>query len=48
MNSQKLEEVISYKDLGAALCKDGTCSTEAHIKIASAVAAMASLDRIWW
>ena len=28
MNGQKLEEVTSFKYLGATLCKDGTCSAE--------------------
>ena len=38
MNCQKLEEVISLKYLGAlTLCKDGTCSAEVHIRIASAM-----------
>ena len=45
MNGQKLEEVTSFKYLGATLCKDGTCSAEVDIRIASA---MASLNRIWW
>ena len=35
MNSQKLEEVASFKYLGATLCKDGTCSVEIRIKIIS-------------
>ena len=48
MKSQKLEEVTGFKYLGATLCKDGTCSAEVHIRIASAVAAMARLNRIWW
>ena len=26
MNGQKLEEVTSFKCLGATLCRDGTCS----------------------
>ena len=47
MNGQKLEEVTSFKYLGAILCKDGTCLAEACIRIASAMAAMARLDRIW-
>ena len=47
MNDQKLEEVTSFKYLGAILCKDGTCSAEVRIKIASAMAAMARLNRIW-
>ena len=47
MNSQKLEGVTSFKYLGAILCKDGTCSAEVCIRIASAMAAMARLDRIW-
>ena len=45
MNSQKLEEVTNFKYVGATLCKDGTCSAEISIRIASA---MASLNRIWW
>ena len=40
MNSQTLEEVTSFKYLEATLCKDGTCSAEVWIKIASAMAAM--------
>ena len=47
MNDEKLEEVISFKYLGAALCKDGTCSAEVRIRIASAMAAMARLNRMW-
>ena len=47
MNGQKLEEVTSFKYLGAILCKDGTCLAEACIRIASAMAAMARLNRIW-
>ena len=46
MNGQKLEEVISFKYLGATLCKDGTCSAEIRIRIASAMAATARLNRI--
>ena len=44
MNGQKLEEVTSFKYLGATLCKDGTCSAEVGIRIASAMAAMARLS----
>ena len=44
INSQKLEEVSSFNYRGATLCKDGTCSAEFHIRIASA---MAILNRIW-
>ena len=47
MNSQNLEEVASFKYLGATMCKDGTCSAEVHTRIASAMAAMARLNRIW-
>ena len=47
INGQKLEEVISFKYLGATLCKDGTCSAEVHIRIAPAMTAMARLNRIW-
>ena len=34
MNGQKLEEVNSFKYLGATVCKDGTCSAEVRIRIA--------------
>ena len=47
MNGQKLEEVTSFKYLGATLCKDRTCSQDVHIRIASAMAAMVRLNRIW-
>ena len=47
MNGQKLEEVTSFKYLGATLCKDGTCSAEVRIRIASAMVTMARLNRIW-
>ena len=46
-NSQKLEEMTSFKYLGATLCKDGTCSAEVCVRITSAMAAMAKLNRIW-
>ena len=48
MNGQKLEEVTSFKYLGATLCKDFTCSAEVCIRTASAMAEMARLNRIWW
>ena len=47
MNGQKLEEVTSFKYLGATLCKHGTCSAEVRIRIASVLEAMARLNRIW-
>ena len=47
MNGRKLEEVTSVEYLRATLCKHGTCSAEARISIASAMAAMARLNRIW-
>ena len=47
MNGQKLEEVTSFKYLGASLYKDNTCSVDIHIRIASAMAAVARLNRIW-
>ena len=47
MNGQKLEEVTSFKYLGANLCKDGTSSAEVRIRVASTMAAMARLNRIW-
>ena len=43
MNSQKLEEVTSFKYLGATLCKNSTCSAEVRIRIASAMAAKQNL-----
>ena len=43
MNGQMLEEVTSFQYLGATLCKDGTCSAEVRIRVASA---MARLNRI--
>ena len=33
MNGQKLEEVTSFKYLGATLCVDGTCSAKVHIRM---------------
>ena len=46
MNGQKLEQVTNFKYLKATLCKDGTCSAEIRIRIASALAAMTELNRI--
>ena len=48
MNGQKLKEVTSFMYLGATLCKDGTCSADVRIRIASKMAAMARLSSIWW
>ena len=47
MNSQKLEEVTSFKYLEATLCKDGTCSAEVPMRNASAMAAVARMNSIW-
>ena len=47
MNGRNLEEVTSFNYLGATPCKDGTCSAEVRIRIASTMAAMARLNRIW-
>ena len=47
MNGQKLEEMTSFKYLGAIVCKDGTCLAEVRIRIASAMAAVARLNRVW-
>ena len=47
MNCQRLEEVTSFKYLGATLCKDGTYCAEVCIRITSAMAAMARLNKIW-
>ena len=46
-NCKKLQEVTSFKYLGATLYKDGTCSADVRIRIASAMTAMARLNRIW-
>ena len=46
MNSQKLEEVVSFRYVGAILCKDFNRSAEVSIRVASAVAAMGRLSRI--
>ena len=43
----KLGEVTSFKYLGATLCKDGTRQAEIRIRIASVMAPMARLHRIW-
>ena len=40
-------EVTSFKYLGATLCKDDKCPAEVRIRIASEMAAMARLNRIW-
>ena len=40
MIDKKLEEVTSFKYLGTTLCKNGTCSAEIRIRIASAMLAM--------
>ena len=45
MNSQKLEEVTSFKYLEATLCKDGTCSAEVPMRNASAMAAVARMNK---
>ena len=47
MNNQKLDEMTNFKYLGSTLCKDGTCLAEVCIRIASAMAAVARLNRIW-
>ena len=46
MNGQKLEEVTSFKYLGPTLCKNGPCSAAVCIRITSAMAAMARINRI--
>ena len=47
MNGQNLEEVTSFNYLGAPLYKGGTYVAEVRTRIASAMAAMARLNRIW-
>ena len=44
---QEVRANDQLQHLGTTLCKDGTCSAEIHIRIASAMAAMARLNRIW-
>ena len=46
MNGRKLEYVTGFKYLEATLCKDCICSAEVRKRIASAMAAMARLNRI--
>ena len=43
MNGEKLEDVTSFRCLRATLCKNGTCSAEIRIRIASAMAAIVRL-----
>ena len=47
-NGQLFEELTSFKCPGASfLQKNGTCSAEVRIRIASAMAAMTRINRIW-
>lgn len=46
MNEMQLEEVSSLKYLGATLSKDASCTSDTRIRIATATAAMARMDRI--
>ena len=46
MDGKKLEEVSSFKYLGATLTKDSTCKTEIHTWIATATAVMARLTMV--
>ena len=47
MNSDHLEEVTAFKYLGVTLSKEGTSAQEIRIRIATATAAMARLNRVW-
>ena len=47
LNGKKFEKGTGFKYQEATLCKGGTCSVEIRIRIASAVAAIARLNRIW-
>ena len=47
INSQRFEQVTSFKYLGATLRKNGTCSAEVGTTIATTVVAMARPNRIW-
>ena len=46
MTGQKLEEVTSFKNPGETQCKNGICSAEIRIRIASIMAAMDTLNKI--
>ena len=45
-NGQTVQEVTSLKYQGATLYKEGTCSAELRMKIASAMTMIATLNRI--
>ena len=47
-NGPELRGGDGFKYLGVILCRDGTCSSEVRIGIASAMAAMARLNGIGW
>ena len=47
MDGNTLQEVTSFKYLGAPLFNDGTCTVEIRINLASAMTSMARLNRIW-
>ncbi|XP_052232178.1 uncharacterized protein LOC127845354 [Dreissena polymorpha] len=47
MNGKKLEEVTSFKYMGATISKDGTSTAEVRIRIAMATEAIARLSRLW-
>ena len=47
MNGEELEEVDSFKYLGATLTKDGRSTTEIKARLAMATAAMAKLIKFW-
>ena len=47
LKGEELENVSSFKYLGATLTQDGASTTEIRTRIALATAAMAKLSRIW-
>ena len=47
MNGQELEEVSTFKYLGATLSKDSKSTKEIKTRIAIAISTMAKLDKIW-
>ena len=47
LNNERLEQVNSYKYLGASITEEGTCTTEIRARLAMARASMLKLANIW-